>query len=69
MTLSEYSQRYQNGAKVNFHFLFPYIWAFNFPSNEVTKHDLLDLMEEGQIEMAQMYTSTLGRKHNRDMWS
>jgi len=50
MTLSEYSQRYQNGARV-------------------TKHDLLDLMEEGQIEMAQMYTSTLGRKHNRDMWS
>jgi len=36
---------------------------------KVTKHDLLDLMEEGEIEMSQMYTSTLGRKHNRDMWA
>lgn len=35
----------------------------------VTKHDLLDLMESGDIEMSQMYTSTLGRKHNRDMWA
>merc|ERR1719440_1090537 len=37
--------------------------------SKVTKHDLLDLMEEGEIEMSQMYTSTLGRKHNRDMWA
>eukprot|EP01065_Artemidia_motanka_P035832 TRINITY_DN43718_c0_g1_i1.p2 TRINITY_DN43718_c0_g1~~TRINITY_DN43718_c0_g1_i1.p2 ORF type:complete len:341 (+),score=155.58 TRINITY_DN43718_c0_g1_i1:61-1023(+) len=35
----------------------------------VTKHDLLDLMEAGEIEMSQMYTSTLGRKHHRDMWA
>ena len=50
MTLSEYSDKYQNGKKV-------------------TKHDLIDLMEAGEIEMSQMYTSTLGRKHHRDMWS
>ena len=48
MTLSEYSDKYQNGKKV-------------------TKHDLIDLMEAGEIEMSQMYTSTLGRKHHRDM--
>merc|ERR1719356_1658568 len=36
---------------------------------KVTKHDLLDLMESGDIEMSQMDTSTLGRKHNRDMWA
>jgi len=36
---------------------------------KVTKHDLLDLMETGDIEMSQMYTSTLGRRHNRDMWA
>lgn len=35
----------------------------------VTKHDLLDLMEAGELEMSQMYTSTLGRKHSRDMWA
>eukprot|EP01046_Picozoa_sp_COSAG06_P061111 COSAG06_NODE_13268_length_1275_cov_2.482143_1_plen_255_part_00 len=35
----------------------------------VTKHDLLDLMEAGEIEMSQMYTSTLGRKHNQDLWA
>ena len=50
MTLSEYSDKYQNGKKV-------------------TKHDLMDLMEAGEIEMSQMYTSTLGRKHHRDMWA
>ena len=50
MTLSEYSDKYQNGKKV-------------------TKHDLIDLMEAGEIEMSQMYTSTLGRKHHRDMWA
>jgi hypothetical protein len=36
MTLSEYSDRYNNGVVV-------------------TKHDLLDLMEQGKIEMSQMY--------------
>ena len=50
MTLSEYSDKYQNGKKI-------------------TKHDLIDLMEAGEIEMSQMYTSTLGRKHHRDMWA
>ena len=50
MTLSEYSDKYQNCKKI-------------------TKHDLIDLMEAGEIEMSQMYTSTLGRKHHRDMWA
>lgn len=36
---------------------------------KVTKHDLLALMETGDVEMSQMYTSTLGREHNRDMWA
>merc|ERR1719356_1978530 len=45
-------------------------WTCRSCSEEkVTKHDLLDLMESGDIEMSQMYTSTLGRKHNRDMWA
>jgi len=35
----------------------------------ITKHDLLDLMAEGKIEVSQMYTSTLGRKHNKDFWA
>ena len=39
------------------------------PGQKITKHDLLQLMEEGEIEMSQMYTSTLGRKHHRDMWA
>lgn len=34
---------------------------------KVTKHDLLDLMESGEIEMSQMYTTTLG-KFNKDMF-
>ena len=50
LTLSEYADKYKNGAKI-------------------TKHDLLQLMEDGDIEMSQMYTSTLGRKHHRDMWA
>ena len=29
----------------------------------------MDLMEAGEIEMSQMYTSTLGRKHHRDLWA
>lgn len=33
----------------------------------VTKHDLLGLMNDGKVEMSQMYTSTLGRAHNTDM--
>ena len=35
----------------------------------ITKHDLLELMAEGKIEVSQMYTSTLGRKHNKDFWA
>lgn len=35
---------------------------------KVSKHDLLDLMESGDIEMSQMYTTTLGR-FNKDMYS
>ena len=47
MTLSEYSQRYNDGVVV-------------------TKHDLLDLMEAGQIEMSQMYTTWLAEKYEQD---
>lgn len=47
MTLSEYSQRYNNGIVV-------------------TKHDLLDLMESGKIEMSQMYTTWLAEKYEQD---
>lgn len=47
MTLTEYSQRYNNGVVV-------------------TKHDLLDLMEAGKIEMSQMYTTWLAEKYEQD---
>jgi TRAP-type C4-dicarboxylate transport system substrate-binding protein len=47
MTLTEYSQRYNNGVIV-------------------TKHDLLDLMETGKIEMSQMYTTWLAEKYEKD---
>lgn len=33
----------------------------------VTKHDLLDLMEQGKIEMSQMYTTWLAEKYDQDM--
>lgn len=33
----------------------------------VTKHDLLDLMEDGVVEMSQMYTTWLGH-YNKDMF-
>ncbi len=48
MTLSQYSERYNNGV-------------------EVTKHDLLDLMNTGKIEMSQMYTTWLAEKYSSDM--
>lgn len=48
MTLSEYSEKYNNGVVV-------------------TKHDLLDLMEQGKIEMSQMYTTWLAEKFSQDM--
>jgi TRAP-type C4-dicarboxylate transport system substrate-binding protein len=47
MTLTEYSQRYNDGVLV-------------------TKHDLLDLMEAGKIEMSQMYTTWLAEKYEQD---
>jgi TRAP-type C4-dicarboxylate transport system substrate-binding protein len=47
MTLTEYSQRYNNGVTV-------------------TKHDLLELMEAGKIEMSQMYTTWLAEKYEKD---
>lgn len=48
MTLSQYSERYNNGVAV-------------------TKHDLLNLMKEGKIEMSQMYTTWLAEKYSSDM--
>jgi len=33
----------------------------------VTKHDLLDLIESGEIEMSQMYTTWLAENFNHDM--
>ena len=47
MTLTEYSQRYNNNIVV-------------------TKHDLLDLMEAGKIEMSQMYTTWLAERYVPD---
>jgi TRAP-type C4-dicarboxylate transport system substrate-binding protein len=49
MTMSEYSQKYNNGAIV-------------------TKHELLDLLDAGKIEMSQTYTITLG-KVNKDFFA
>ena len=48
MTLSEYSEKYNDGVVV-------------------TKHDLLDLMEQGKIEMSQMYTTWLAEHFDQDM--
>lgn len=47
MTLSEYSQKYNDGVVV-------------------TKHDLLDLMEAGKLEMSQMYTTWLAEHYDYD---
>lgn len=47
MTLTEYSQRYNDGVLV-------------------TKHDLLDLMEQGRLEMSQMYTTWLAEYYHYD---
>jgi TRAP-type C4-dicarboxylate transport system substrate-binding protein len=47
MTLTEYSQRYNDGVVI-------------------TKHDLLDLMEAGKIEMSQMYTTWLAERYEPD---
>lgn len=48
MTLSEYSDRYNNGKAI-------------------TKHDLLQLMEENKIEMSQTYSYVLGNEYSTDM--
>ena len=48
MTLTEFSQRYNDGVLV-------------------TKHDLLDLMEDNRIEMSQMYTTWLAEHYSDDM--
>lgn len=48
LSLSEYSQKYNNNKKI-------------------TKHDLLQLMEDGVVEMSQMYTTWLGH-YNKDMF-
>lgn len=48
MTLSEYSEKYNDGV-------------------QVTKHNLLDLMEQGKIEMSQMYTTWLAEDIEHDM--
>ena len=48
MTLTEFSQRYNDGVLV-------------------TKHDLLDLMEDNRIEMSQMYTTWLAERYEHDM--
>jgi len=34
---------------------------------KVSKHDLLDLMDSGAIEMSQMYTTWLGERYSKDM--
>jgi TRAP-type C4-dicarboxylate transport system substrate-binding protein len=47
MTLTEYSEKYNNGVVV-------------------TKHDLLDLMEAGKLEMSQMYTTWLAEYYDYD---
>ena len=49
MTMSEYSEKYNNGVVV-------------------TKHELLDLLDAGKIEMSQTYTITLG-KVNKDFFA
>jgi TRAP-type C4-dicarboxylate transport system substrate-binding protein len=48
LSLTEYSQKYNNG-------------------NRITKHDLLQLMEDNVVEMSQMYTTWLGH-YNKDMF-
>ena len=49
MTMSEYTQKYNNGVVV-------------------TKHELVDLLDQGKIEMSQTYTITLG-KVNKDFFA
>jgi len=53
LTLSEYSDKYNGGINEN-------------TANRITKHDLLDHMDDGRIEMSQMYTYVLS-KYNKDL--
>ena len=49
MTMTEYSNKYNNGR-------------------QVSKHDLVDLLDQGKIDMSQTYTITLGQI-NRDFFA
>lgn len=53
LTLSEYSQKYN-------------VDITEGTANRITKHDLLDHMDAGKIEMSQMYTYVLS-KYNQDL--
>lgn len=43
-----------------------YSEKYNKNSNRITKHDLLNFMDDGKIEMSQMYTYVLS-KYNKDL--
>ena len=53
LTLSEYSEKYNTDIKAE-------------AADRITKHDLLDHMDAGRIEMSQMYTYVLS-KYNQDL--
>jgi len=53
LTLSEYSEKYNSVVTEE-------------SANRITKHDLLDHMDAGKIEMSQMYTYVLS-KYNQDL--
>ena len=53
LTLTEYSNKYNGGITED-------------NANSITKHDLLDHMDSGRIEMSQMYTYVLS-KYNSDL--
>jgi TRAP-type C4-dicarboxylate transport system substrate-binding protein len=51
LTLSEYSDKYNGGITED-------------TANRISKHDLLDHMDAGRIEMSQMYTYVLSKFNN-----
>jgi TRAP-type C4-dicarboxylate transport system substrate-binding protein len=53
LTLSEYSDKYNSAITED-------------NANRISKHDLLDHMDDGRIEMSQMYTYVLS-KYNNDL--
>lgn len=53
LTLSEYSEKYNSGITEE-------------TANRISKHNLLDHMDAGKIEMSQMYTYVLS-KYNNDL--